>query len=56
MFINAATPEVTTSPNATPEGTTWSDSSKKWNPNYGFGSSMKVEIKSFDKKINFGLW
>jgi hypothetical protein len=32
-----------------------SDSSNKWSPNYGYGGSMKVEIKSFDEKINFWL-
>ena len=56
MSTDATTPEITTSPSATPEGTSSSDSSKKWNPNYGSGSSMKIEIKSFDEKINFGLW
>ena len=56
MSTNAATPEITTSPSATPEGTSLSDSLKKWNPNYGSRSSMKIEIKSFDEKINFGLW
>jgi hypothetical protein len=39
-----------TNPEVTPEN------SKKWSPNYGFGGSMKVEIKPFDEKINFGLW
>jgi hypothetical protein len=33
-----------------------SENSKKWSPNYGSGGSMKVEIKPFDEKINFGLW
>jgi hypothetical protein len=33
-----------------------SDSSKKWSPNYGSDWSMKVEMKPFDEKINFGLW
>jgi hypothetical protein len=56
MSTDATTPEITTSPSATLEGTSSSDSSKKWNPNYGSGSSMKIEIKSFDEKINFGLW
>jgi hypothetical protein len=32
------------------------ENSKKWSPNYGSGGSMKVEIKPFDEKINFGLW
>jgi hypothetical protein len=39
-----------TNPEVTPEN------SKKWSPNYGSGGSMKVEIKPFDEKINFGLW
>jgi hypothetical protein len=39
-----------------PEVTSTNDSSKKWSPNYGSGGSMKVEIKPFDEKINFGLW
>ena len=56
MSTDAATPEITTSPSATPEGTSLSDSLKKWNPNYGSRSSMKIEIKSFGEKINFGLW
>jgi hypothetical protein len=39
-----------------PEVTSMSENSKKWSPNYGSGGSMKVEIKPFDEKINFGLW
>jgi hypothetical protein len=39
-----------------PEDTSMSENSKKWSPNYGSGGSMKVEIKPFDEKINFGLW
>jgi hypothetical protein len=39
-----------------PEDASTSENSKKWSPNYGSGGSMKVEIKPFDEKINFGLW
>jgi hypothetical protein len=39
-----------------PEVPSTSENSKKWSPNYGSGGSMKVEIKPFDEKINFGLW
>jgi anti-sigma factor ChrR (cupin superfamily) len=56
MSTDDATFEVTTSLVATLEATSLSDSSKKWNPSYGSRSSMKIEIKSFDEKINFGLW
>jgi hypothetical protein len=39
-----------------PEVPSTSENSKTWSPNYGSGGSMKVEIKPFDEKINFGLW
>lgn len=38
------------------ESTSTSGGSKKWDPSYGSGGSMKFEIKPFDEKINFGLW
>jgi hypothetical protein len=42
-------------PKSDPEVIFTSENRKKWIPNYGSGGSIKIEIKPFDEKINFGL-